>query len=1206
MGKMKTKVIATALAVALTIPGATTFADTKSDSLQPDYQWTFESVTEKTIANSGTAASGDATLNGTATIVEENVQVDSTTCLGEGNHVLSLAGGSKGTSYVTLPNELYKGVSSETGFTFSFWIKPDENYASYARVLSSVNTSGKDEFAFSAYASDNVWNVLFDDTNSVKAPMPIEPTKGSWNLVTFTVAEDEVIFYLNGSETGSYMSSELSTRLDGMEDMVNNVIGRTVSKWTDPDAKALLDDVCLYHKVLSKAQVKTMAEGYGLEVKEIQHSGMGGANELVDGTPVTDTAVALSYGDVKAKLVENKENGTFYLTAEKNGQVVLDASAIGIVTEDELSQNLELVEDSIVTKEGVDEYELTTGNTRNIRDPYQEVSFCLKNKTTGKSVTVIARAYQNGFAYRYVLDGEAGTTATIKKELSEYVLPDTATIWAGYDNAGNYECDYNKMNVSQLKDRTGKYTAPIIVNDDDMWMLCAEAAVFSDDNPYCASHLETAQGTRSLSYTFGKGTEGDLTMTYKEDGTIHTPWRAMAMSDDINDIINSSLFTSLNPAADEELFADYKDWVKTGTTAWSWWSEAGDDPIEYDQQKDYIDFAAENGWGYVCLDFGWCLWKDYQTKVKELVDYGTQKGVSIMLWYGVNNDNHNYLKDTDGNPAYPTYSLLTTEQMVEQFEWCHSVGVKGVKVDYYENDDQKTMKQMNDCATIAAKNKLCVLFHGCTAPKGEQRTYPNVLGYEAVKGSEFYKWNCGPSVYNCLTYIFGRNVLGGMDFTPVAAQVDQIKATVGFQLAQVVAYQSGFTNIASSIYKLEGFKGLSLINRVPTQWDEATLLDGYPGTHQTIARRSGDNWFLASMSSKARTVDAKLDFLGDGTYYAYIYKDNASGNDIEIETQTVTKDSTLSLSLLANGGASVMFTKTEQQLGSRYDNYNYYEAEAEENKLTGTANIGKNQFASGMKQVTKLGGKNNASNLTFPSVTVEEDGVYEMRIYYTSKTKRRLCYRVNEGSTIRTGNLCSGVNTLAATNVYVSLKKGANVIDFGNNDTTAPDLDRIAISSQPVAMQPTESDGTATPLAPDTAVSTPTPTAPSTATPTSQPTSVPGNTTPQVTPNTETNGTPSPTPSTKKKSVKAKKIQVKVGKRTVKKLVIKRGKKVKLSVNVLPKKASQKVTYRSSKASVATVSKKGVIKAKKVGKAVITIKTKDKKIKKKITIKVKK
>lgn len=1103
MRKIKTKILATALAVVLAIPAGMTYAETRSDSLRPDYQWTFESVSGKTVANEGTAASGDATLNGTAAIIQEDVQDDEGTYLGDGNHVLSLAGGNKGSSYVTLPNDLYKEVSSETGFTYSFWIKPDKAYASYARVLSSVNASGKDEFAFSAYAKDNVWNVLFDDTNTVHAPMPAEPEKGKWNLVTFTVAEDEVTFYLNGTQIGSSMADSLSSRLDSMEDMVNNVIGMTVSKWTDPDAKALIDDVCLYRQVLSKAQIKTMAEGYGLEVKELSISGPGGANELLDGTIVTDTAVSLTHGDVHAKLVENKENGTFYFSAAKKDQVVLDASAIGIVTEDELSSNLELIEDSIVTKEGKDEYELTTGNTRTISDSYQEVSFTLKNKTTGKELTIIARAYENGFAYRYVLQGEAGTTATIKKETSEYVLPAAATMWAGYDNAGNYECDYNKINVSQLKDRTGKYTAPIIVNDGDMWMLCAEAAVFSDDNPYCASHLETKSGSRSLAYTFGKGTEGDVTMTYKEDGTIHTPWRAMAMSDDVNDIINSSLFTSLNPAADETLFADYKSWVKTGTTAWSWWSEAGDDPIEYDQQKDYIDFAAENGWGYVCLDFGWCLWKDYKTKVKELVDYGAQKGVGIMLWYGVNNDNHGYLKDSEGKPAYPTYSLLTTEQMVEQFEWCQSIGVKAVKVDYYENDDQKTMKQMNDCATIAAKNKLCVLFHGCSAPKGEQRTYPNVLGYEAVKGSEFYKWNCGPSVYNCLTYIFGRNVLGGMDFTPVAAQVDQIKATVGFQLAQVVAYQSGFTNIASSIYKLEGFKGLSLINRVPTQWDEATLLEGYPGTHQTIARRSGENWFLASMSSKARTVDASLDFLGDDTYYAYIYKDNETGKDIKIETQTVTKDSTLSLNLLANGGAAVMFTKTEQSLGSRYDDYTYYEAEEEVNQLTGTAEVGKNQFASGMKQITKLGGKDKASNLTFPAITVEEDGVYEMRLYYTCKTNRRICYRVNGGETIRTDNMNSGVNTLAAKNVYVTLKKGNNVIDFGNNDSSAPDLDRIAISQKTVSMQPTVSDGVPTPLDPSATGSssspspTPTPTQTATPTPTQTPTPIPSQTTQQ-------------------------------------------------------------------------------------------------------------
>lgn len=210
--------------------------------------------------------------------------------------------------------------------------------------------------------------------------------------------------------------------------------------------------------------------------------------------------------------------------------------------------------------------------------------------------------------------------------------------------------------------------------------------------------------------------------------------------------------------------------------------------------------------------------------------------------------------------------------MEEQFAWCESVGVKGVKVDYYENDDKNTMTQMYQCATIAAKHKINVLFHGCTAPRGEIRTFPNVLGYEAVRGSEYYKWNVGPSVSNCLTYVYNRNVVGGMDFTPVGTQIDQLPVTAGFQLAQVIAYQTGLQNIASSVYKLEGYNGLSMINDVPSQWDETKLLDGYPGEKVVIARRSKDNWYMAAMTADAGTENISLSFLGDGEYRAYIYR----------------------------------------------------------------------------------------------------------------------------------------------------------------------------------------------------------------------------------------------------------------------------------------------------------------------------------------------
>lgn len=1284
--------------------------DTAEKTVSASYCWNFENLSDNKVSNSGTEQEGEAVLQGTASVEEDMIGIGNTNYKKAGNKVLVLSGGAKGSSYVDLPSSLYEGITAKTGFSYSFWIKPDTSVGSYSRAISSADSSSFNEFAFAPYASDKVWNVLFDDTNVVRAPMPAEPSKDVWSFVTFTVSADEVTFYINGEEQGTYAdSTNLTKRLNSMETLVKNALGRTCSNWSDPDAKIKLDDVCLYKTALTQDEVVSIAKEQGLEVAEKTEAG--GANELTDGTAVSDTGITVAKGEISAKIVEDKATGRYFITASRNGKVILDASWLGLKATTDFTKDMSYVENSCKRVSGKDEYTLTTGAKREVSDEYEEISFQLKKNNTDNVMTVYVRVYEEGVAYRYLLEGTQGETETISEEVSEFVLPSDSVIWAGYDTAGNYEYEYQKVKMSTVKSASAKYSVPLLANSGDNWMLFTEADVFSREDTYCCSHLETSAGTRNLKFSFGKGSGNSLTMTYDEQGTIRTPWRVAIAADNLNDIVNATMTSSLNPEADETLFQDSESWIKTGTVAWSWWSEAGDDPIEYDQQKDYIDFAAENNWEYVCLDFGWCLWDDYKNKVKELVDYGAEKGVGILLWYGVNNDNHAGFRDAEGNAAYPKYSLKTAEQMEEQFAWCESVGVKGVKVDYYENDDKKTMTQMYDCATIAAKHKINVLFHGCTAPRGEIRTFPNVLGYEAVRGSEYYKWNIGPSVSNCLTYVYNRNVVGGMDFTPVGTQIDQLPVTAGFQLAQVIAYQTGLQNIASSVYKLEGYKGLSMINDVPTQWDETVLLDGYPGKDITIARRNREDWYIAAMTADAKKETISLDFLGDGIYKAYIYQDNASGTDVEIEEKEVTKASVLELELSDNGGAAVKLTKETMKTDTAYDNYTYYEAESEENKRGGNVKIGANQFASGMKQVTGLGGT-AYNTLTFQHVMAPEDGIYEMRLYYACGVARRVVYCINGDSEIRSGKLNAGVNTLAMGKFYISLKKGDNTISFGNTKAKAPNIDRMAISKAAVAEKATVTDLTddGEPIVDGTqydytlygassavvaggatkesdSIGWLGGSAASTATfmahvdkagkyklqinyfaGESRKVSVTVNGGEAVTydcpstgsyaidsvdsiyvdvtlkegdntiklgnasswcPNIASIGVsktviatdekPDQKPADNQNStgnqnqsgdgthidvVRPKAVNVKVKGYELSKITLVKGKKIKLVTSVSPAKASQNVAFRSSKSSVATVSSKGVVKAKKAGVVTITVATKDNTKKKTIKIRV--
>lgn len=1040
----------------------------KASAVSPDYFWDFENAADNTVQNKGTAGEGDAQLKGTAKTEAAEVKIGEKTYSKDGNKVLVLSGGEKGSSYAELPAELYKGVTADTGFTYSFWAKTDKAVGNYTRAISSANAGEGDEFAYAPYAEDKVWNVIFDGSNVYRSIYTAEPAKDIWNLITFTVTKQGVTFYVNGEEAASSVTAggetELTARLNGMEALVKNSLGKTSSGWGDPDCAVLLDDVSLYKKALTAKQVAEIANAYGFHVTPKEEENYGSASQLTDGTvvfPVENVSVTSPDKTLTTQLMTDDKTGRFFYTTAKNGTTVLQASQLGIKTSIDFTKDMVYVENSLSETEGVESYTMTSGSKGQVSDAYKEISFELAKKdNASQKIKVTIKSFNGGIAYQYTLFGESGSKVSIEEEASEYVLPESADVWHGNTTDVNYEFDFVKSSMNSVKKLSGNLPVPFLANDSqtNMWVLIAEGGIYNDDDPYCASYLSTKSGSRNLKVQFGNKQTSAVSKTYKSDGTVSTPWRVAAIADNLNDIVNTSIFTSVNPEPDKTLYADMS-YIRQGRVAWSWWSESGDDPVEYEQQKDYIDFAAENGWEYVCIDFGWCLWADYKEKVKELVNYANEKGVDIMLWYGVNNANHSGFKDAAGEAAYPKYSLKTAEQLEEQFVWCEETGVKGVKVDYYESDNQGTMKQMYDCAVIAAKHKLNVLFHGCNVPSGEQRTFPNVLGYEAVRGAEWFKWNVGSTVASQLTYLFTRNVLGGMDYTPPAMKIGQLNTTAGYQLAQIVVYESGLPNYASSVFKLEGFKGLALMNDIPVTWDETKLIDGYPGEYLVAARRNGENWYIGAMTAEAGDKTLDLSFLGDGEYKAYIFKDNEDGSDIVIEQTTVTKNQGLDIHLTANSGVSIKLTKNDMKLSTAYDEYTFYEAEDSANTLNGNASVVSNQFVSGMKRVGGIGGL-KSNTLTINHVEAEEDGVYEMRLYYSTGVERRICYSINGEDAIRTKKLNCGVNAVSADSFYVNLKKGKNTVTFFNNETKAPDVDRIAISNRTVNQAATVTDNT--------------------------------------------------------------------------------------------------------------------------------------------------
>lgn len=1050
-------VLATSLAITLCPSGTAKNTKVQAATLpQAAYEWTFEN---EDLASTGAKADA-VSLKGTASIKGQQIGFGGKNYTSEDNHVLSLEGGSKGSSYADLPKNLYQGISSSTGLTWSFWIKPDSSVSSYSRAFSSTDSSNKNEFAFAPYAQDGVWNVIFDDNASYKQILGSEPEKSQWTLMTIAISEKTIKVYENGalidSSCGGGDASILKSRLDSITSLVNNSLGRTNSTWSDPDCKLQLDDVRLYTSALNADDIKAIAESYGIEVQEKQPT------KVVDDTDdasaglteIKELATKSVDGKIEVRVWQNA-SGEFFYSSYLNGQVTLKCAPLGLVSKKvDLSKGLKLDESSIEITQGKEDYDWIQGSKNHVEKEYKEMSFAVKKDSS--TMKVIFRIFEDGIGYRYEVDGDTtknDEVTEITNEKSSFMFPDSATVWTTSTSATYEPGAYTERTMSYVKNASFNAGPPILATmpngNSDCWMLLAEANVYNEEKPYCASVFRTESKNAAFKVHFGVylTQEEDESLdgkTYnasyaqinsvKMEDKFHTPWRVAIMSESLEGLANSSLVSDLNPDAQGDF-----SWVEPGTSSWSWWSTTND-AIDYDTMRDYVDYAQITGQKYCLVDFGWEVWEDYETKLKDLVEYADERGVGILVWYGVNKFDHGHAFDLD-----------SPDEIEKAFAWCESLGIKGVKVDYINSDSQFAMKNMYDIASIAAKHKLVVNYHGCTDPNGENRTFPNILSSEAVQGSEYFKWSSGSAASTLLTLPFTRNVLGSMEFTPVCMSVKNSSATDGFMLAMPIVYESAMQTLAHSCYVYPGYGGTSLLTDIPSTWDDSRLLAGsYPGSAVIRARKSGDTWYLGAMTEEENSYDISLDFLDENeNYYAYIYTDKADFSGIQMEKKVVTSKDVLKFNLNDAGGCAVKFSKKDDLKQTILDEYNYYEAETaslgQNTKINASAYVSRQKYVTGMK-----GAENR---LAFKYVDVPEAGVYELKLYVVSSRACDLMIRANKYES----NLAEGLigvdgdgNAVGCKTTKIYLDQGRNAIYLYNPDGNAPGIDRIAVSKWPV------------------------------------------------------------------------------------------------------------------------------------------------------------
>ncbi|MFV0267040.1 MAG: glycoside hydrolase family 97 catalytic domain-containing protein, partial [Draconibacterium sp.] len=384
------------------------------------------------------------------------------------------------------------------------------------------------------------------------------------------------------------------------------------------------------------------------------------------------------------------------------------------------------------------------------------------------------------------------------------------------------------------------------------------------------------------------------------------PWRVMLITENDAALVESTLIYQLAP----EQKIENTDWIKPGKVAWDWWNANNIYGVDFESgvnnetYRYFIDFASENGLEYIILDEGWYHLGDVldvvdEIDIQELVDYGKTKNVEIILWV-----------------VWKTLDEKLVEALDQFQEW----GVKGIKIDFMQRDDQWMVNFYEKIAMECAKRQLLVDYHGAYKPSGLDRAYPNVVSYEGVKGLENAKWSNLPDPEHDVTLPFIRMVAGPMDFTP-GAMINKTKknfsqvftepmsqGTRCHQLGMYVVYESPLQMLAdnpSNYYREPGC--MEFLSVVPSVWDDTKVLDARVNDYIAVARRSGDSWYVGAMTDwDPRTLELKLDFLGEGTYTMKVWKDGVNATkhaaDFAQETVEVTSGSTVKVNMAPGGG----------------------------------------------------------------------------------------------------------------------------------------------------------------------------------------------------------------------------------------------------------------------------------------------------------------
>jgi len=587
---------------------------------------------------------------------------------------------------------------------------------------------------------------------------------------------------------------------------------------------------------------------------------------------------------------------------------VLGNSALGVVREDgDFSQNLSFVkaDKPVLVK---DSYESLNAKKSHIEYVANRQVIHLANQQ-GKKMDIIFQVSNDGVAFRYYFPETSADIKKIGEEKTTFKLPTNTKAWlqpmsdaqTGWEHCHpSYEEFYEKDILAGITSpiKAG-WVYPALFKTPNAWVLLTETGL---DGSYCATRLKAESPNNEYQIGFPQSPEVFTGGVLNPQSRLpwYSPWRIITIGS-LKTIMESTLGTDLaNPAIKVDT-----SFIKPGIASWSW-ILLKDESVNYETTHQYIDHAADMHWDYCLIDADWDTRIGYE-RIKELADYAKTKNVKLLVWY-------NSAGAWNTTPYHPRNMLLTSEGRKAEFKRIKSLGVSGVKIDFFAGDGQSMIQYYLDILKDAAEAKLLVNFHGATLPRGWARTFPHLMSAEAVKGFEMVTFDqkaADEQPAHCATLPFTRNIFDPMDFTPTTLyKIPNIKrrTNTGFELALSVVFLSGIQHLAESP---EGMTHVppfakSFLQQLPTHWDEVRFIDGFPGKLVVLARRTGSKWYVTGINGEGVSKDLTLDLSFLKNKKGQLISDK-NAQDLQESTLSIPANGQVKMTLLPNGGFVAIF-----------------------------------------------------------------------------------------------------------------------------------------------------------------------------------------------------------------------------------------------------------------------------------------------------------